>query len=168
MEGRERYWLNESKVPQMRRALRQVFWNWYYNRSYCPKFEPKANAICRRGEGGRCIGTYVGDDRIVGNVLLMLGTMYDLKYFAEKDLTNTKMLIKTGLNEKAMKELTQFLEEEMYPILPYRVEVGEKKGCDVEPECGDSGEGCTGLGEKSTVVEFEPSFECLFDSCGVI
>lgn len=88
----------------------------------------------------------MGDDRIVGSALLMLGTMYDLKHFAEKDLTNTKILIKTGLNEKAMEEVTKYLEEEIYPVLPYRVEVGEKGGCDVEPKCGDSGERRAGLG----------------------
>ena len=106
----------------------------------------------------------MGDERIVGNVLLMLGTMYDLKYFAEKDLTETKILIKTGLNERAMGELTKFLEEEIYPVLPYRVEVGERTGWDVESKCGDSSEGCAGVGEEPEIAEFESSLGGLLDT----
>ena len=51
-----------------------------------------------------------------------------------------------GAERESDEEVTKYLEEEIYPVLPYRVEVGEKGGCDVEPKCGDSGEGRAGLG----------------------
>lgn len=43
---RDRFLLNKSKLPQLRRAVRQVYWNWHYNRPFSPKFDPKSNAIC--------------------------------------------------------------------------------------------------------------------------
>ena len=166
VERRERLWVNESKLPQMRRAVRQVFWNWYYNRSFCPKFDPKANAICRESRGSEEAGTYVGDERVVGEVPLLLGTMYDLKHFAEKDLGETRIVMKTGMNERAMRGLRKYLEEEIYPVLPYRVEVGAEEGRDgwIESERGDPGEGCPGVGEESEVAEFESSMGCLLDT----
>lgn len=72
----------------------------------------------------------MGDERVVGEVPLLLGTMYDLKHFAEKDLRETRIVMKTGLNERAMRTLRKYLEEEIYPVLPYRVEVGAEEGLD--------------------------------------
>ena len=72
----------------------------------------------------------MGDERVVGEVPLLLGTMYDLKHFAEKDLRETRIVMKTGLNERAMRALRKYLEEEIYPVLPYRVEVGAEEGLD--------------------------------------
>ena len=43
---RDRFLLNKSKLPQLRRAVRQVYWNWHYNRPFSPKFDPKSDAIC--------------------------------------------------------------------------------------------------------------------------
>jgi len=47
-------------VPQLRKALTQVYWNWHYHRTAGPKFDPAANAICGRGEDVRCSGVLRG------------------------------------------------------------------------------------------------------------
>ena len=43
-----RYLLNAAKVPQLRKSLAQVYWNWHYHRTAGPKFDSSANAICGR------------------------------------------------------------------------------------------------------------------------
>ena len=50
--------------------------------------------------------------------------MYDLKRFAMKDLATTSLVVKTGSNEAAMREICQYLEKEMYPLMEYKVVVG--------------------------------------------
>ena len=54
----------------------------------------------------------------------LLATMYDLKRFAMKDLATTSLVVKTGSNEAAMREICQYLEKEMYPLMEYKVVVG--------------------------------------------
>ena len=95
------------------------------------------------------IGTYLGDERTIGSVALLLATLYDLKVFSDKALEKTVILIKTGLNEKAMQEVRSYLEEEMYPVLPYHVDVGQCVLCYVESEHMYSGARCTVVAEES-------------------
>lgn len=105
------------------------------------------------------IGTYLGDERTIGSVALLLSTLYDLKVFSDKALEDTMILIKTGLNERAMQEVCSYLEEEVYPVLPYHVDVGECVPCYVEPERVHSSARCTVVAKESKDAK---SFSSLF------
>lgn len=104
------------------------------------------------------IGTYLGGERTIGSVALLLATLYDLKVFSDKALENTVILIKTGLNERAMQEVCSYLEEEVYPILPYHVDVGECVLYYVEKEHMHSSARCTVVVEESKDVQSFSSF----------
>ena len=47
--------------------------------------------------------------------------LYDLKTFSPKDLTSTKIVVKTGSNTIGMKQIVDYLEKDVYPILPYEI-----------------------------------------------
>ena len=53
-----------------------------------------------------------------------MATLYDLKAIANHDLNNTRILVKTGSNEESLRQLVDYFENEVYPVLPYEVEVG--------------------------------------------
>lgn len=55
----------------------------------------------------------------------LLAMMYDLKRFVMKDLSTTSLVVKTGSNEAAMKEICQYLEKEAYPLIEYKVTVSD-------------------------------------------
>ena len=63
----------------------------------------------------------MGDNGDVGNALQVVATLYDLKTFSPKDLTNTKIVVKTGSNTIGMKQIIDYLEKDVYPILPYEI-----------------------------------------------
>ena len=44
----------------------------------------------------------MGDNGDVGNALQVVATLYDLKTFSPKDLTSTKIVVKTGSNTIGM------------------------------------------------------------------
>ena len=162
IERRERLWTNEAKLPQMRRAVRQVFWNWYYNRSFCPKFDPKANAICRNrgevrnrhvrgGRTGRGRGAAAAGNDVRSEALRGEGSAGD----ADRD------------ENGAERESDEDIEEVLGRRDLSRAAVssggrrGGRTGWMVESERGDPGEGCPGVGEESEVAEFESSMGCL-------
>ena len=162
IERRERLWTNEAKLPQMRRAVRQVFWNWYYNRSFCPKFDPKANAICRNrgevrnrhvrgGRTGRGRGAAAAGNDVRSEALRGEGSAGD----ADRD------------ENGAERESDEGIEEVLGGGDLSRAAVssggrrGGRTGWMVESERGDPGEGCPGVGEESEVAEFESSMGCL-------
>ena len=162
IERRERLWTNEAKLPQMRRAVRQVFWNWYYNRSFCPKFDPKANAICRNrgevrnrhvrgGRTGRGRGAAAAGNDVRSEALRGEGSAGD----ADRD------------ENGAERESDEDIEEVLGRGDLSRAAVssggrrGGRTGWMVESERGDPGEGCPGVGEGSEVAEFESSMGCL-------
>ena len=65
----------------------------------------------------------MGDNGDVGNALQVVATLYDLKTFSPKDLTNTKIVVKTGSNTIGRKQIIDYLEKDVYPILPYEINV---------------------------------------------
>ena len=162
IERRERLWTNEAKLPQMRRAVRQVFWNWYYNRSFCPKFDPKANAICRNrgevrnrhvrgGRTGRGRGAAAAGNDVRSEALRGEGSAGD----ADRD------------ENGAERESDEDIEEVLGRRDLSRAAVssggrrGGRTGWMVESKRGDPGEGCPGVGEEPEVAEFESSMGCL-------
>lgn len=67
---------------------------------------------------------YTGDMEDVGSCMQLLATCYDLKAISVQDLTNTKIIVKTASNVQSFNQLVDFLENELYPVLPYEVDVG--------------------------------------------
>ena len=63
----------------------------------------------------------MGDNGDVGNALQVVATLYDLKTFSPKDLTSTKIVVKTGSNTIGMKQIVAYLEKDVDPILPYEI-----------------------------------------------
>ena len=80
----------------------------------------------------------MGDNGDVGNALQVVATLYDLKTFSPKDLTSTKIVVKTGSNTIGMKQIVDYLEKDVYPII---------NGCDcIEIKQQSFLEKCWGLG----------------------
>ena len=162
IERRERLWTNEAKLPQMRRAVRQVFWNWYYNRPFCPKFDPKANAICRNrgevrnrhvrgGRTGRGRGAAAAGNDVRSEALRGEGSAGD----ADRD--------ENGAERESDEDIEEVLGggDLSHAAVSSGGRRGGRTGWMVESERGDPGEGCPGLGEESEVAEFESSMGCL-------
>ena len=74
------------------------------------------------------LAVYCGDSRSPGHVSQLLSAFYDVKRFGVHDLSSFSFIVKTGNNEKALKEVCDYLEREAYPILGYEVEVGVEWG----------------------------------------
>ena len=108
----------------MRKAVQQVYWNWYYHRSTGPKLDVSRKSISMSiVMGFMDIAVYCGDVRSPGNVSQLLCAFYDLKRFGIRDLSEYSFVAKTGNNENALNELSSYLEKETYPVLDYVIEV---------------------------------------------
>ena len=106
---------------------------------------------------------YCGDARCPGNVSQLLAMAYDLKRFAMRDLSAATLAVKTGSNAAAMREICQFLEKEAYPLIEYKVIVGNCERDDGIEQCDQST--CGGrvtVGEAAKTVQAGSSILSLF------
>ena len=46
-----------------------------------------------------------------------------MAHFSNRDLANCKLVVKLGANQKGLTQIVDFLEKDIYPILPYTQEV---------------------------------------------
>ncbi|OAO15852.1 hypothetical protein AV274_2434 [Blastocystis sp. ATCC 50177/Nand II] len=109
---KERYLRSKSSVEEWRKAIRQVFLAWHFNTPHRPKFDPRSSSICLYQESN-------GD---VANSLCFVAGLYDVAHFSNRDLANCKLVVKLGANQKGLTQIVDFLEKDIYPILPYTQE----------------------------------------------
>ena len=69
------------------------------------------------------VGVYTGDNDDVGSCLQVLATFYDLKGISSQDLNNVNIVVKTGANKISLQQVIDFLDNDLYPILPYEIDV---------------------------------------------
>ena len=110
-------------MEEWRKAIRQVFLAWHFNTPHRPKFDPRSSAICLVNRVSSILGLYQESNGDVANSLCFVAGLYDVAHFSNRDLANCKLVVKLGANQKGLTQIVDFLEKDIYPILPYTQEV---------------------------------------------
>lgn len=113
-------------MEEWRKAIRQVFLAWHFNTPHRPKFDPRSSSICLTGRVSSILGLYQESNDDVANSLCLVAGLYDVAHFSNRDLANCKLVVKLGANQKGLTQIVDFLEKDIYPILPYTQEVVPK------------------------------------------
>ena len=75
------------------------------------------------------LGLYQESNGDVANSLCFVAGLYDVAHFSNRDLANCRLVVKLGANKKGLNQIVDFLEKDIYPILPYSQEVTVKGWC---------------------------------------